>query len=276
MYYRSGDPGFAGLHTFHGMRHFPHRSRSPLYGAEKAGGELVGADLEVGETALVQHGAPMFSSDAPGSQVIGTSGEGLVRIVGRNRSLKLYRVLDIEHPDAAPAWIGEEYVQAYPEHRAGLELPPWWGIFPVTAPFAAAETVRRNLPGSSRDGGPSGSPPSDSRWPIIALLGILGAGAVAIFLIYKVTKVGRPIGEKAGEAATKILASRYGAGGGTARRITRSTMLPPAPRAEVRAPPAPHSTRPYASSSLRSSDKPVAAGRPAYTLKALPEYEAYR
>jgi len=97
---------------------------------------------------------------------------------------------------------------------------------------------------------------SEIAWSTVALFGILAGGALAVYLIYKGTKMAVPISEKVGEATTRLLAARYGGGSPAAVRTTasaRRTVLPPEPK---KLPP-PRSARPY-------------------TIQVLPEYEAYR
>jgi hypothetical protein len=111
----------------------------------------------------------------------------------------------------------------------------------------------------------SSTPKRPSRgipWSTIALIGILAGGALAVYTIYRGTKASEPLLRKAGEGAARALASRYGAGAFSERK----TILPPVPKPKLLAA-APQKWPPR---------PPVPRTKANYTIRTLPEYEAYR
>jgi hypothetical protein len=74
------------------------------------------------------------------------------------------------------------HLHAHHAHHAGVDvpLPPWWSVFPVTAPFGAAkwgsDLYTRNLGGGSR-------PAPSTDWSTLAKVGlVVGVGLGAYFL----------------------------------------------------------------------------------------------
>lgn len=151
------------------------------------------------------------------------------------------------------------YEQAGFEYRTGdlSDVTPL-GVF--VPPLGIAQAFG----GGGRSGASSSPAPRKSRgipWSTVAFIGILAGGALAIYTIYRGTKASEPFLRKTGEGAARALVARYGVGAPSARK----TILPPEPKllAAPRStpwPPRPRVPRPKA----------------AYTIRALPEYEAYR
>lgn len=56
----------------------------------------------------------------------------------------------------------------------------------------------------------------DTDWSTVAKVGLVVGGALAVYLIYRASKIAEPIAERAGEAGVKYLASRYGGTGAVA------------------------------------------------------------
>jgi hypothetical protein len=152
----------------------------------------------------------------------------------------------------------------YPQHRTG-DLSDVTPLGVVLPPLGIAQA----LGGGGRSSGSSGSSPRHPSkgipWSTIALIGILAGGAIAVYTIYRGTKASEPLLRKAGEGAARALASRYGAGSLSARE----TILPPAPKSKPKLLAASRAT-PW------PPRPPVPRPKTAYTLRTLPEYEAYR
>ena len=56
----------------------------------------------------------------------------------------------------------------------------------------------------------------DTDWSTVAKVGLVVGGALAIFLIYRASKIAEPIAERVGEAGAKYLVARGGGAGGIA------------------------------------------------------------
>ena len=54
----------------------------------------------------------------------------------------------------------------------------------------------------------------DTDWSTVAKIGLVVGGALAIFLIYRASKIAEPIAERVGEAGAKYLVARSGGAGG--------------------------------------------------------------
>jgi len=67
-------------------------------------------------------------------------------------------------------------------------------------------------------------------WQLGTKIAIVAGGALAVYLIYVVTRASIPMHEKAGSAAARFLGARYGLKKSEDRRVPRSTILPPESR----------------------------------------------
>lgn len=146
------------------------------------------------QVVLALRDAPLFRTDAPGAVPIAMSGEGLVRIVGRNQPRRLYRIRDLDHPDAGSLWISEDFLRPYTNHETGalgdVTIGPhlisplgwpyaWgqaagiWGQRDVSPDVAAR---RDDSPYRGDRGGGTGNPD----WATVALVGIGVAGVLGL------------------------------------------------------------------------------------------------
>jgi len=56
----------------------------------------------------------------------------------------------------------------------------------------------------------------DTDWSTVVKVGLVVGGALAVYLIYRASKIAEPIAERAGEVGVKYLAGRYGGSGAVA------------------------------------------------------------
>lgn len=145
----------------------------------------------------------------------------------------------------------------YPQHRTG-DLSDVTPLGVIVPPLGIAQAFG----GGGRSSSSSAPPRRPSKgipWSTVALLGVLAGGIFAVYAIYRATKASEPLLKKTGEGAARLLVARYGGSLPSKERgipFARRTILPPEPRPRLLPP----------------------ASRPSttHTIRALPEYEAYR
>jgi hypothetical protein len=73
--------------------------------------------------------------------------------------------------------------------------------------------LRWGVPGW-RFGGDAGSKrhDDDTDWSAVVKVGLVVGGALAVFLIYRASKVAEPVAERLGDAGVKLLMARGGVG----------------------------------------------------------------
>jgi hypothetical protein len=160
--------------------------------------------------------------------------------------------------------FGYEQAGLEEQYRTG-DLSDVTPLGVIVPPLGIAQAFGGGGRGGSTSSPTPKRPSRGIPWSTIALIGILAGGALAVYTIYRGTKASEPLLRKAGEGAARALASRYGAGALSARE----TILPPAPKSKPKLLAAPRSA-PW------PPRPPVPRTKANYTIRALPEYEAYR
>jgi len=83
----------------------------------------------------------------------------------------------------------------WPDHRAGLR----WGV----PGWRLGELGGSKKPGDGTD------------WSTVVKVGLVVGGALAVYFIYRASKVAEPVAERLGDAGARLLMARVGGGAGS-------------------------------------------------------------